>query len=136
MAREKTAVAVMTEEHHRRPRSLGGKSSPSNVSYVPKKEHRAYHIIWGNKNIYQIRDDINLSPLNLIGRPDDEMVICRFINGERVENKGENNSKKQKRVNRAYEILFKGMTFQEKISYLNNVFLDPSYHFYIRKKKK
>jgi len=39
--------------HHRRPRSLGGSDSPSNLSYVDKKKHNAFHIIFGNANPLQ-----------------------------------------------------------------------------------
>lgn len=128
-----TKKVVSAQEHHRRPRSLDGTEDPANKSLVPAKKHRAYHVIFGNMNAYQVRDAINYS--KFIGKPDDMVVICKFINGKRVNKKGENNSKKTKKVVRAYQILFEGIDdFRDKIAYLNSTFLDPAYHFYIRKK--
>ena len=36
-------------QHHRRPRSTGGDSNPENISFVTEKEHRAYHLLFANK---------------------------------------------------------------------------------------
>ena len=33
--------------HHRKARSKGGSSNPSNLSYVPVREHHAYNILFG-----------------------------------------------------------------------------------------
>lgn len=35
-------------EHHRRPRSLGGKSTPENISLLPMNKHKAWHVIAKN----------------------------------------------------------------------------------------
>lgn len=34
--------------HHRKPRSLGGKNNPENLSEVPITEHRAWHTLFKN----------------------------------------------------------------------------------------
>ncbi len=37
-------------QHHRRPRSTGGGSNTENISWVTEKEHRAYHLLFENKD--------------------------------------------------------------------------------------
>ena len=118
-------------EHHRRARSLEGTEKPSNISYVSDLDHKAWHILVGNMNAYQIRDFLNyLEPQY---KPIDKKVICRFINGTRVVLKGEKNSHNKNKLSRAWERLFRGLSFEETIDYINSTWLDPSYHFYIRR---
>lgn len=45
--------------HHKRPRSLGGASTPENMSYVPVELHRAWHLLFQNYEAQQIADIIN-----------------------------------------------------------------------------
>lgn len=122
-----TKKAIQTEEHHRRPCSLGGPNNPTNISYVPPKLHRAWHILFGNMNAEQICNKINYSPI----KPKGKTVVCKFINGKEVIGRGENNSKKNLKCKDAWETLFAEFTFEELIQYINNTWLDPSYHFYI-----
>jgi hypothetical protein len=48
-----------TTRHHRRPRSRGGNSKPSNISYVCAEQHKAYHRIFSNMTPYEIADVLN-----------------------------------------------------------------------------
>ena len=121
---------IVTEEHHRRPRSLDGTESPANKSYVKSKLHKNWHTLFGNKNAYQICDWFNNG---CIYRPKDVIIICKFINGTEVVKRGENSSKKRTKISYAWVTLFGGLEFDEVIRYINNVWLDPSYHFYIEK---
>ncbi|MFZ2150535.1 MAG: hypothetical protein WAZ12_01915 [Candidatus Absconditicoccaceae bacterium] len=122
-----TKTQILTEEHHRRPRSLDGTSAPGNISLIVKKRHMAWHVLVGNMNANQICDYFDHSSL----KPKNLKVICSFINGSPVTKSGENNSKKESKVSRAWNILFEGLTFKEIIEYVNNTFLDPSYHLYL-----
>lgn len=123
---------IRTEEHHRRPRSLGGTNNPSNISYVRKREHTAWHVFVGNMNAYQICGLLNQCKQ----KPKNMQVVCRFINGQRVTKKGHHNSKNGNKCEKAWKVLFKNMTFKEALAYINNVWLDPSYHFYLRRERK
>jgi hypothetical protein len=114
-----------TEEHHRRPVSLGGSDSPSNKSYVPCKLHKHWHTLFGNMNARQICHEINNS-----FAPDGITVTCVFINGKEVVGSGEHNSKNKNKRLRAWMALSKGLDFKETLSYFNNVWLDPSYRLY------
>ena len=119
---------VVTEEHHRRPRSLGGLATPINISYVKTTPHRHYHTLFGNKNAIQISEWINTEcPF----KPEGVRIHCVFINGTRVTKTGKNNSLKPQKISTAWRSLSKGMDFKQLIEYINNVWLDPSYHFYI-----
>lgn len=39
---------MKTTTHHRLPTSRGGTNKHENISYVPDKQHRAYHYLFGN----------------------------------------------------------------------------------------
>ncbi len=122
---------IITEEHHRRARSLGGSEKPSNISNVEAVKHRAWHTLFGNLNAYQTCKRIN----ELIYKPSNVNVICKFINGSEVVGSGKYYSKKRGKVSSAWETLFSNLEFDEVIKYINNVWLDPSYHLYIEELK-
>lgn len=122
-------VIVITYPHHRRPRSLGGDDSPANVSYVPPRLHKHWHTLFGNMNAEQICNRINLS----FWRPEGVTLVCKFINGTEVSLRGGHNSKKRTKCQFALNALFGGLRFYEAIGYINSVWLDASYHFYIIK---
>lgn len=79
-----------TEEHHRRPRSIGGTESLANISYVSARLHRHWHVLFGNMNAEQVCNHINQSPW----KPEGITVVCRFINGTEVTMRGYHNSKR------------------------------------------
>lgn len=122
----------ITQEHHRRPRSLGGKDDFSNISYVRKKDHCAWHLLFGNMNAYQIADWLNHHLIQ--NKPENVKIICEFINGSEVKIQGENNSKNRTKTLKAWSRLFGGMSFKDAIACINNMWLDPSYHLYVREK--
>lgn len=119
---------IVTEEHHRRPRSIGGKETPANVSNVKGVQHRNWHTLFGNKNADQICDWLNN---DCPYKPEGVKIVCKFINGTRVTKFGKNCSKKQSKISSAWQSLFKELEFDEIVRYINNVWLDPSYHLYI-----
>lgn len=129
--RKKNAIkGNQVEEHHRRSRSLDGTSKKFNISLVPSNDHMNYHVIAGNMNAMQFSEKINGFHLAPIGK----LVKCRFINnGTRVEKSGREDSKDISKVNLAWKSLFPDpkMSFEEKIAILNNIWIDPSYQFYI-----
>lgn len=53
-----SGTKIMTE-HHRLPRSLGGKSVPENISIVESKKHQAWHILFRNLTVEAIVAIIN-----------------------------------------------------------------------------
>lgn len=57
MAKEKKIV-IMTR-HHRKPRSKGGKDCNRNISIVPSNKHEAWHLLFSNKEPYEIANIIN-----------------------------------------------------------------------------
>ncbi len=78
-------------------------------------------------NAIQIADWLNNSKF----KPEGVFIECVLINGSKVIKTGSNNSTKESKINNAWNSLMKGLSFQEAISYINNVWLDPSYHLYI-----
>lgn len=121
--------------HHRRPSSLGGTNSPSNKSYVDNALHSSWHNIFGNMNAYQIANHINF--LDIPYKPQNIYVVCKFINGEEVAKTGSSNKNftknEAKMMESWYKLFSKIKSFEEIVAYINNVWLDPSYHLYIRK---
>lgn len=120
---------IVTEEHHRRPRSLGGTENRANVSYVISRDYKNWHTLLGNMNAYQICNQLNKCTY----KPPALKITCKFINGVEVLKSGENYSKKKTKISYAWYSLFKDMEFEEIIKYINNVWLDPSYHLYVIK---
>ena len=117
----------VVEEHHRRPRSLGGADKPPNISFVPHRLHRHWHTLFGNLNAEQTCNKINLSPW----KPRGVTLVCHFINGTEVAIRGKHDSVQVSKCQLAWYRLFGRLAFRETINYINNVWLDPSYHFYI-----
>lgn len=46
-------------KHHKRPRSRKGTSVPENISYVPRKLHDAYHLLFSNNSPQRIAEILN-----------------------------------------------------------------------------
>lgn len=130
----KNYVVMMLEEHHRRPRSVGGDSRPTNLSYVPSDLHRSWHAMFGNFNVFQIVERLNQWVFWDLGRE----VYPVFINGSRVYKTGQNACKEKKKFLQNWEIFLKKNNGDLKytINYINNVWLDPAYHLYIKRKRK
>ena len=126
---KKMKCLILREPHHRRPTSLGGTSSPGNISYVDPHIHDCWHYIFGNMNAFKIANRINqMAPTD---KPENLKGICKFINGSQVKGSGGNTTKNKKLICYAWKKISKGLSFVEFIEYINNVFLDPSYHFYV-----
>ena len=70
----------LRQEHHRRPRSIGGTSKAANISYLEEQDHRDWHTIVGNMNAFQTSNLLN--KLKYI--PENVMLVCKFINGSEV----------------------------------------------------
>ena len=71
----------MMTNHHRRPVKLGGSSEPRNLSRVPESKHRAWHMLFGHMNPYNIAMLINEVYLD----PDFEFVVQRKSNRKYIE---------------------------------------------------
>jgi hypothetical protein len=59
--------------HHRKPRSLGGKSEKKNISRISAKKHTAWHILFRNLEPEAIADEINRMFLD----PDYQLIVVR-----------------------------------------------------------
>lgn len=120
---------IITEEHHRRARSLGGKSTPANISYVKSIPHRHYHTLFGNKNANQVCEWLNkYCPF----KPEGVKVTCKFVGGTEVDKLGQFCSKKPGKIATAWNSLMKGLDFAQSVEYINNVWLDPSYRLELK----
>ena len=121
---------VEITDHHRRPRSIGGSKDPANISKISIRIHKAWHIIFGNMSAEQICNYINEN-----FKPKGLTLVCTFINGRQCLMQGNNksNSSDLYKISLAWNTLFeKNLSFKKKIDFINNVLLDPAYHFYIR----
>jgi hypothetical protein len=91
----------MRSKHHRKPRSLGGTNAERNISEVCHKKHEAWHILFVNY------------PAPMIAYRIEELWYGSYELTE-----------KQKK---AWFLLFDGMTSQEILDEINQVWLDPDY---------
>lgn len=125
---------ITTEPHHRRPRSLGGSNKEFNLSYVKSDPHKQWHTLFGNLNANQISEFIN-EDLRNYRKP--YFVTCRFINGSEVKKSGKGGSKDPRIRSEAWRNLFFNniSSMKDIIAYINNVWFDPSYHLYLKKRK-
>lgn len=116
---------VHLDEHHRRPRSLGGSNDPSNISFVKQPEHRLWHAMFGNMNIFQITERINKIILNNIGK----QVIPVFIKGKHIRAQGKNACKTIGKFIYHWKkfIEYCNNSIDETIEWINNVWGDPAY---------
>ena len=55
---EKTTPTIQSQ-HHRRPRSKGGKTTPENISIVDQLKHRSWHTLFANLDAHEICEIIN-----------------------------------------------------------------------------
>jgi len=46
-------------KHHRKCKSNGGSNDDSNISYIPRNKHQAFHTLFQNKEAYEIADILN-----------------------------------------------------------------------------
>ena len=127
--RRKKADIVLSEttitEHHRRPRSLGGTNLPSNISKISNEVHKAWTIITGNMNPEQICNFINLH-----FKPKGVTLVCKFIKGTRCTQTGDVYIASDAKLSYAWRVLHKDKrSFRNKIEFINDVLLDPSYRF-------
>jgi len=63
----------MMTHHHRKPKSLGGKREPQNITLLPHKKHRAWHMLFANFPPERIAEEINTKYLD----PDYHLVVQR-----------------------------------------------------------
>jgi hypothetical protein len=59
--------------HHRKPRSIGGKSEPRNLSRLAGNKHSAWHLLFQNWTAEAIAEEINRLYLD----PDYEFIAIR-----------------------------------------------------------
>ena len=45
--------------HHRKPRSIGGTSTASNMMWCSRNKHRAYHTLFQNWEVPRIVEELN-----------------------------------------------------------------------------
>lgn len=59
------------DNHHRKPKSLGGSDEPSNLVRVTKEKHQAWHLLFANSTPDEIARIVNEIWLD----PDYEFVV-------------------------------------------------------------
>lgn len=45
--------------HHRKPKFLGGTDDWENISRVPCKKHKAFHLLFNHQTVYRIAEILN-----------------------------------------------------------------------------
>lgn len=59
--------------HHRKPKSQGGRATRENISRIPEKKHRAWHILFADWPVHKIADEINARFID----PDFQLIVVR-----------------------------------------------------------
>jgi hypothetical protein len=59
--------------HHRKPKSLGGRKEPRNITVLPLEKHNAWHLLFANFAPERIAEEINEKYLD----PDFEVIVRR-----------------------------------------------------------
>lgn len=135
--------------HHRRPESLGGDSSDLNISIVLESKHKAWTLLFDNKDVLEIALSFEkywsmfgdrpgpvyeakqiglsvLAELELL----EEYKNGKLFDGmevERIKKVLYGHRSKVKRL-RAWKILFGGFaTIEEMVNEINTVWIDPGY---------
>lgn len=108
-------------EHHRRPRSQGGRDDESNISRVVRYEHEAWHLLFDS-----------LPATKMFERFIEFYDICGWNNGNSAARQKRatewvRSKKSRMRQQAAWHDLFGKMKLEQIVSVINRVWIDPAY---------
>ena len=112
-------------DHHRRPRSIGGTSDKSNLyRNAPKTKHILWHVLFGTLNVYQIADEINRN--KYFGS---KMIYVEQIgNLDIVLKEGQYGCKNIEKLKQVFDFMFRdGRTHKQRLDTINHLWLDPDF---------
>ena len=109
-------------EHHRKPRSLGGKTEQSNISYVARYKHEAWHLLFDNLPANKVLERFK-DYWELFGNKD---KTKQQIRRDRFWIK---NSKPRAKKAHAWYLLWEKKNLVDIINEINHVWIDPDYKF-------
>ena len=104
-------------KHHRKPRSLGGKTETGNISSVTRREHQSWHTLFSNHSASEILE--HFKRFYALFSEDADM------GGQIHPPSGITQQW------RAWTILFGNMDLKDMIYTINEVWLDPDYRLNI-----
>lgn len=110
-------------KHHRKPLSIGGKDVPSNISYVPRYQHEAWHVLFDNYDVMKTLC-VFQQYYEVFGPERSPFQVRR--DREWVRKSRYWTNKKQ-----AWGTLFRGKSLQEIVHQINQTWIDPMYELVI-----
>jgi hypothetical protein len=111
--------------HHRKLKSDNGSTHRSNISFVPLRKHRAWHILY---------DDLPPKLIIENFRQDYEVFGIDVVKSDLMKklHEGWANSSHQKiKRSQAWQTLFADKTLEEVVREINTIWLDPAYEIRI-----
>ena len=117
--------------HHRKCKSLGGTNAFENLVVIPMKEHRAWHLIFDNKPAPQIAGIINAHYID----PTMELCVVDIVSGEQVDVDYRAVTEPTTKHWSAWQTLFNHQGIGYVCTMINEIYLDPDYQFFIRRRR-
>lgn len=112
-------------DHHRRPRSIGGTSNKENLyKGAPKTKHILWHVLFGTLNIHQIVDEINNN--KYFGNR--TIFIEQIGSLDVILKEGQYGCKNIEKLKFVFDFMFReGRTYKQKLDTINHLWLDPDF---------
>ncbi len=112
-------------DHHRRPRSIGGFRDPRNLyKNAPKTKHLLWHLLFGTLNAFQIVDEINRN--KYFGRSSISLEQIGKLNITLKE--GDYGCKDLVKLKCVFDFMFReDRARKQKLDTINHLWLDPDF---------
>lgn len=116
--------------HHRKPRRLGGTDDSSNISWVPRGRHEAFHLLFDSFPVETVTEWLNLF-LDLFG--------TRGTVSNEQERRGDywmGEKKSRLKKKNAWFVFIEERELEEIVDDMNANWIDPDYQIGIQKVKR
>ena len=122
-------------EHHRRPKSRGGKRVKGNISRVTRAQHEAWHTLFDNYKVSRMCHEFRFF-YDLFGEDSQKNARDQMPHDQRINNwiRGTNKRHVESRLRKwhAWMTLFGGKSLEKIIREINEVWIDPTFRLEAR----
>ena len=107
--------------HHRKPKNIKGRNSPYNRSKIPLSKHRAWHILVGTRDGYEVILCLDFF-FEIFGEG-----LIKSNHQRRIIRDWVGDSQKRKNIHLAWNTLFNDLSCIEISRDVNTLYIDPDF---------